>query len=793
MEAYVPSTPFFDTSSSDEKSQDSEFIHDSPPKHSRVRPRRQSRHAWNYSDDSATPTPKKRGRGRPRKNVPINDDSEEALSPNNKNHPEEAAAESNKGKHEEYLNAHALIISGRFSGLVGRIDRIVVSGWIYIADNDAIDRPVRWSEIKILDEEEYETWKSEQADKSKANKKVKGGSLCNAHGCGKYQQSYCNGFCIKHHKAYLNGDIDNDGNEVESGSPSKEPSQEQVSKEPDLIGAKIRLTHPSYAGTTGIIINKHTGLRLNIKWQSSANNNTPGTTQLFEDVNVSDMPPDHKFSTNPAMRYSGAIVEKDGVTGRVEKVIKGDESYTTDCTGTEKTFLRSEFIVLNYGDGTISKGRLKDDGDDESHEIDEYSTESVDSENADEIVQNVEHEEDDEDYPDPSFNSPLIGATVFMVSGKYKGKMGKVTDMCRRGWWGVDGIASKVQTSQFKIVDDGFINIASIKDFFRDRITRGRPIPSMEKLDEIYSKFNADLANASDEEKTRIKVKSGKYEDLESGNNKKSIFSEKVGDVHIGVTVRLKRGNKHAGYTGKITNVYHGGWWQIDGLDSKVQARHVDFIDDGHLDMNALKIYYSTGYNGTEMPKVVRNTPENSDGESSSNGHMPSRRAMHRQKRKSCSGSFKSTPTISTELNKCFKYKISGTDFRGAKARQTGETESIVKWHPKPATHLHVPTIPKLNTTQHTWRNRTPVLDPFLIQPSEHFDKIDSKDIEKKQSLKLVPKGLRHLSPETFVEIFNRRTGRVMRGDEAIALKDLPAALLDHAEYEPIVPSGNIE
>jgi hypothetical protein len=43
---------------------------------------------------------------------------------------------------------------------------------------------------------------------------------------------------------------------------------------------------------------------------------------------------------------------------------------------------------------------------------------------------------------------------------------------------------------------------------------------------------------------------------------------------------------------------------------------------------------------------------------------------------------------------------------------------------------------------------------------------------------------------DTKIEIFNRRTGRVMRGEEAIVLSDLPAALMDHAEYEPIVPSS---
>ena len=60
------------------------------------------------------------------------------------------------------------------------------------------------------------------------------------------------------------------------------------------------------------------------------------------------------------------------------------------------------------------------------------------------------------------------------------------------------------------------------------------------------------------------------------------------------------------------------------------------------------------------------------------------------------------------------------------------------------------------------------VLDPILLQQ--------------------LPKGLRSLPSNTKIEIFNRRTGKIIKGNDAILLKDLPRALIDHAEYEPIVP-----
>mmetsp|Transcript_25303 Transcript_25303/g.39262 ORF Transcript_25303/g.39262 Transcript_25303/m.39262 type:complete len:928 (+) Transcript_25303:229-3012(+) len=68
---------------------------------------------------------------------------------------------------------------------------------------------------------------------------------------------------------------------------------------------------------------------------------------------------------------------------------------------------------------------------------------------------------------------------------------------------------------------------------------------------------------------------------------------------------------------------------------------------------------------------------------------------------------------------------------------------------------------------------------PVILHPK----KADNNKVE------LLLSGMSHLPPDTKIEVFNRKTGLVMRGDEAILLKDLPAALLNHADYEPIVPT----
>jgi hypothetical protein len=52
-----------------------------------------------------------------------------------------------------------------------------------------------------------------------------------------------------------------------------------------------------------------------------------------------------------------------------------------------------------------------------------------------------------------------------------------------------------------------------------------------------------------------------------------------------------------------------------------------------------------------------------------------------------------------------------------------------------------------------------------------------------------VPPSLQRFDPNTRVDIFNKKTGKIMSGEDAICIRDLPEALLLHAEYEPIVPA----
>lgn len=47
---------------------------------------------------------------------------------------------------------------------------------------------------------------------------------------------------------------------------------------------------------------------------------------------------------------------------------------------------------------------------------------------------------------------------------------------------------------------------------------------------------------------------------------------------------------------------------------------------------------------------------------------------------------------------------------------------------------------------------------------------------------------LRHLPSDYKVEIFDRKNGRILKGDDRVSIHDLPLVLRRHAEYEPLIP-----
>jgi len=81
-------------------------------------------------------------------------------------------------------------------------------------------------------------------------------------------------------------------------------------------------------------------------------------------------------------------------------------------------------------------------------------------------------------------------------------------------------------------------------------------------------------------------------------------------------------------------------------------------------------------------------------------------------------------------------------------------------------------------------------------QSSESNNTPAKTNEEKEDDDGIIPKSLKHLSPTHKIDLFHRRTGKILSGDNAIMMKDLSKFLRDSGshEYEPMIPpSGTVD
>ncbi|KAL7482837.1 hypothetical protein ACHAW6_008497 [Cyclotella cf. meneghiniana] len=668
--SYDPSQkPVFDTSSSSNCSSSSSSSQVSEPK-----------------DMSTTTTPSSR-RANPTNNTPT----------------------TSSGR-DEFLHARVLITSGRYVGLTGRIGRIVATGWIYIYDNPIISRPVRWGDVEVLHDSPSKTDSVLPEDEEE--------------------------------RVVAPLYVDDDMHD-----PDDETSVQKtcVGTTPDLMGARIRVVDGEHAGLEGTIVEKlDSGIYFQldvlpkkkiVSLEEVVVVSLPSSSQLQQQQQPQD---------DPIAKYTGATVRvnQDGTQCNVKEVLIG-EWYITDNAEIQKAYRRNQFVVLSYADGTVPS-----EEDDVIHDKDEEME--------------TKHE--------------VLMYKKF--SSRKRARISKEKDEDVR------------KSTREKVVKYPDVDEYSTDE--REDDIPGRT-PSIANDDEDSHSYN--------------------------NNDQKTHHRHKNRNPLLGVTVRVFEG-KGVGHIGKITKVCSRGWWELEGLNVKVKSNIVHFVDDGTFDCEAIRNYYSKNQRGTRMPAIVKigdvmNWEKNtiSHGRENTTGredtHLLEIQHSHDGRNEidedmlitRATGKQQTTKTIGVNIRETTRHKlfstdstqprITGDDLKVSKDKRLSEIDSIMQWGRKSATSLATSTVPNYEDdrcTKHRVRNRgrsVPVLDPILVKTSgAHLGEDDSKI----HCHWLVPEGLRHLPPVTKIEIFNRRTGRIMKGEEAISLKDLPAALIEHAEYEPIVP-----
>ena len=291
-------------------------------------------------------------------------------------------------------------------------------------------------------------------------------------------------------------------------------------------------------------------------------------------------------------------------------------------------------------------------------------------------------------------------------------------------------------------------------------------------------------------------------------------------DPLIGATAFIASG-PFKGFSGKIIEIRSRGWWTVDNpnISSKIHTSKCKLVDDGAVDMDAIKKRYAS--RGSTPPAIItRQDLEEEQNAVASN--MPDDESETNDDESKTNES--PMPPL--------KRKIASTDFtgNGTRAKQRKKELGLIVCD---STSAAAETSKISNTTQMQDENNkyqaapkarnyvSPVLNPILLHPRGNDSHLVGNRNKQNDHLQLLPAGLRHLSPgkrpdlnlikspivifcivheflklqsfleETKIKIFDRRTGKIIAGENAVLLSELSTVLMDHPEYEPIIPPSS--
>jgi hypothetical protein len=282
---------------------------------------------------------------------------------------------------------------------------------------------------------------------------------------------------------------------------------------------------------------------------------------------------------------------------------------------------------------------------------------------------------------------------------------------------------------------------------------------------------------------------------IESSESQKESSDDKnvmPGHPFEGKRVRVK-GGALAGLTAPIRAVKHGGWIVLDHPDATkaVAQRRCEFLDK--ITLEEVKNYHQG------LGRPFRLTPSSRE-QIRRSGRKRSRKARTKEgyefesKKRNANLQINDIYSHSgPRLNELSDELEEGYEFESKKCNANPLINDIYS-------HSDV-RLNELSDVAQTAFPRPSVFSALNVQTRQpemlNYESADRPqrvprplppillEATKKHEL---PQSLRHLDPNTRVDIFNRKTGKIMSGAQAIHVKDLPEALLLHSEYEPIVP-----
>lgn len=261
------------------------------------------------------------------------------------------------------------------------------------------------------------------------------------------------------------------------------------------------------------------------------------------------------------------------------------------------------------------------------------------------------------------------------------------------------------------------------------------------------------------------------------------------------------------GIQGKVLSVEARGWMIIDSPDlpkgQKIHSRYCEMVNEEDRS-NLLEIYSKRG---CRLPNIVRDRQqENQHQMKKNNSNIPQQKGsptldsansnIHEDDTLDIKP--KSSPSDTLIESSGLKYNdvARKKNRRLSRVRSTSpvalpnekEADNLIVFpcSDNRDTRVEIPSTLKILTEfpppkrmRYSKKNpppRDPILPPIII---------NSDDNRVPDSLRIFPRDLK-------VEIYNRKTGRILKGDDAVEIRDLPSFLRENAHCEPLIPSPDM-
>jgi len=180
----------------------------------------------------------------------------------------------------------------------------------------------------------------------------------------------------------------------------------------------------------------------------------------------------------------------------------------------------------------------------------------------------VNYDKDESDIN--SATNPLIGSTIQVCSGKYKGLSGKLLSEST-SWLKIDNpnITTNILRSNCQVVDDGKADLKAIEQFCKDK---RRQWPIMDPKGQVERPTKDEGIN---------------NQSVDDSNDEQSFTNPLIGS-----TMYIFSGT-YKGLSGKLLSEGQS-WLEIDNpnITKKVHCSYCQVIDDGKADLKAIEKFY---------------------------------------------------------------------------------------------------------------------------------------------------------------------------------------------------------